>query len=367
MGGPRARRRYEMSIVATIEEAVVNRLFPILPTWFIRLCLRWYLVYIGWQTRRGDVVVQQIEVDRRQRKARPVTAEVEKANEQLYANDPAARHTSDRGGSARVGRASRRLPRRAADGAFVPGARPPRDAPRGRACSARLRGARSRSRDAERYPRSSRLLELARASASSARGGARPSPTDGARRGLRRLRRPSKSAVAPASAPFDAAVAIETVEHAQNIGAPASGGAAEAGAAYSSTAAPQSASYLMDASTWMGRNFFSGNDVALALPPPAPPSPTSLTSSPSTASAAERCSRGTTCSRRRRAPSSRSTARRSTTASALYVVCAEAFITNNGNEFMCAYYTFVKVGRELARTRAESWQLQVALGSISVS
>ena len=54
-----------MSIFATIEEAVVNRLFPILPTWFIRLCLRWYLVYIGWQTRRGDVVVQQIEVDRR--------------------------------------------------------------------------------------------------------------------------------------------------------------------------------------------------------------------------------------------------------------------------------------------------------------
>ena len=78
-----------MSIFATIEEAVVNRLFPILPTWFFRLCLRWYLVYIGWQTRRGDVVVQQIEVDRRQRKARPVTAEVEKANEQLYANDPA--------------------------------------------------------------------------------------------------------------------------------------------------------------------------------------------------------------------------------------------------------------------------------------
>ena len=29
---------------------------------------------------------------------------------------------------------------------------------------------------------------------------------------------------------------------------------------------------------------------------------------------------------------------------AFYVVCAEAFAANNGNEFMCAYYTFVKVG-----------------------
>ena len=121
-----------MSIFATIEEAVVNRLFPILPTWFIRLCLRWYLVYIGWQTRRGDVVVQQIEVDRRQRKARPVTAEVEKANEQLYANDPAffVAHLGPRlkysacewaaGVTCRGGDA---------DGAFVPGARRPRDAP----------------------------------------------------------------------------------------------------------------------------------------------------------------------------------------------------------------------------------------------
>ena len=72
-----------------LAELFVFYVQPWLPTWLILWLVRWYLkLCVGWRMRCGDVVVQQIEVDRRGRKRAPVTTEVEVTNEQLYGNDP---------------------------------------------------------------------------------------------------------------------------------------------------------------------------------------------------------------------------------------------------------------------------------------
>ena len=364
-GGVRGAARsssLRMSIFATIEEAVVNRLFPILPTWFIRLCLRWYLVYIGWQTRRGDVVVQQIEVDRRQRKARPVTAEVEKANEQLYANDPAffVAHLGPRlkysacewaAGVTSLAEAETRTVRsyqaRAGLATLPEGAR---------VLELGCGWGSLSLENAERYPA---LQFVAFSNSPEQIGFVR---ARAAERGLTNLTAhvedyadfadPSKSAVAPAgSAPFDAAVAIETVEHAQNIEALLAAVAArlKPGATFFvHSLLHQSASYLMDASTWMGRNFFSGGSM-LALNSYhhlAPPSLHIADVVPVN---------GVGYSKTLLAWNDMLEAQKGAFVAkygatfyngfrAFYVVCAEAFAANNGNEFMCAYYTFVKVG-----------------------
>ena len=158
--------------------------------------------------------------------------------------------------------------------------------------------------------------------------------------------------MAPAgSAPFDAAVAIETVEHAQNIEALLAAVAArlKPGATFFvHSLLHQSASYLMDASTWMGRNFFSGGSM-LALNSYhhlAPPSLHIADVVPVN---------GVGYSKTLLAWNDMLEAQKGAFVAkygatfyngfrAFYVVCAEAFAANNGNEFMCAYYTFVKVG-----------------------
>ena len=110
----------------------------------------------------------------------------------------------------------------------------------------------------------------------------------------------------------------------------------------------QSASYLMDASTWMGRNFFSGGSM-LALNSYhhlAPPSLHIADVVPVN---------GVGYSKTLLAWNDMLEAQKGAFVAkygatfyngfrAFYVVCAEAFAANNGNEFMCAYYTFVKVG-----------------------
>ena len=349
-----------MSIFATIEEAVVNRLFPILPTWFIRLCLRWYLVYIGWQTRRGDVVVQQIEVDRRQRKARPVTAEVEKANEQLYANDPAffVAHLGPRlkysacewaAGVTSLAEAETRTVRsyqaRAGLATLPEGAR---------VLELGCGWGSLSLENAERYPA---LQFVAFSNSPEQIGFVR---ARAAERGLTNLTAhvedyadfadPSKSAVAPAgSAPFDAAVAIETVEHAQNIEALLAAVAArlKPGATFCPLAAPP-VGVIPD-----GRVDVDGTQLLLGRLMLALNSTTtwrrrrstSPTSSPSTASATRRrCCGNDMLEAQKGAFVAKYGATFYNGFRAFYVVCAEAFAANNGNEFMCAYYTFVKVG-----------------------
>ena len=70
-------------------EFFVTYLQAWLPTWFILWLLRVNLKYlVGWRMRLGDAVVQQIACDRKERVSKPVTEQVDVTNEQLYANDP---------------------------------------------------------------------------------------------------------------------------------------------------------------------------------------------------------------------------------------------------------------------------------------
>ena len=46
-------------------EMFVAYVQPWLPTWICLLLVRWYIrLFVGWRMRCGDVVVQQIAVDR---------------------------------------------------------------------------------------------------------------------------------------------------------------------------------------------------------------------------------------------------------------------------------------------------------------
>jgi cyclopropane-fatty-acyl-phospholipid synthase len=76
---------------------------------------------------------------------------------------------------------------------------------------------------------------------------------------------PSKSSVAPAGGElFDTAMAIETIEHAQNIKVllkAVSLRLRSGGKLFAHSLLHQSASYFMDSSSWMGRNFFSGGSI----------------------------------------------------------------------------------------------------------
>ena len=73
-----------------VEEFIVTYVQWLLPTWFLRLGVRFYLRHFGGpKMRGGDVVIKQINVDRYERSKEPVTVMVEEANEQHYGNDPA--------------------------------------------------------------------------------------------------------------------------------------------------------------------------------------------------------------------------------------------------------------------------------------
>ena len=70
-----------------LAEFFVNYVQAFIPTFVVRLLVRYYIwLFVGWRMRSGDVVVQQILLDRKERKRAPVTTEVEVTNEQLYAN-----------------------------------------------------------------------------------------------------------------------------------------------------------------------------------------------------------------------------------------------------------------------------------------
>ena len=77
------------SLINMLPELFVKYVQWLVPTVVLRFGIRWWMVYVGYVTRSGDVVVQQIKCDRQDRINRPVTTQVEVTNEQLYANDPA--------------------------------------------------------------------------------------------------------------------------------------------------------------------------------------------------------------------------------------------------------------------------------------
>jgi cyclopropane-fatty-acyl-phospholipid synthase len=162
---------------------------------------------------------------------------------------------------------------------------------------------------------------------------------------------PGKSKVAPmpGTEPFDAAMAIETIEHAQNI--------TELLSAIASRLKPnaklfvhsllhQSASYLVEDDSWMGRNFFSGGSIIglnsyFHLAPPelyvAECVPIN----------------GIGYSKTLLAWLDMQEKEKDMIVSKygsdfhegfrmFYMSCAEAFAANNGAEYMCGYYVFEK-------------------------
>ena len=76
---------------------------------------------------------------------------------------------------------------------------------------------------------------------------------------------PTSSTVAPAGSElFDAAMAIETIEHAQNINVLLSAIARRlrvGGTLFVHSLLHQSASFFLDNNSWMGRNFFTGGSI----------------------------------------------------------------------------------------------------------
>jgi cyclopropane-fatty-acyl-phospholipid synthase len=161
---------------------------------------------------------------------------------------------------------------------------------------------------------------------------------------------PKRSKVAPEGGdPFDAAVAIETVEHAQNIGEllDAVANRLRVGAKFFvHSLLHQSSSYLVDTSGWMGRNFFTGGSI-LSLNSYCHLAP------PSLYLADVQPVNGVGYAKTLLAWLALMEPQRHHFVSKygalfyegyrmFYISCAEAFAANSGAEYMCGYYTFVR-------------------------
>ena len=261
-------------------EFFVTYLQAWLPTWFILWLLRVNLKYlVGWRMRLGDAVVQQIACDRKERVSKPVTEQVDVTNEQLYANDPDF-FVAHLGPRLKYSACEFPTPTTTLTEAEVYTLAVYQD----KAGFADL-------------PKGARVLELGCGWGSLSLSNAERFPhltfvgfsnspqqigyirDQAAKKGLSNLSvfvedyalfvDPSKSKVAPQGGPlFDAAVAIETIEHAQNI--------RELLGAVSTRLKPgaklfvqsllhQTCSYVMG-DTWMGRNFFTAGSVRAPCP-----------------------------------------------------------------------------------------------------
>lgn len=344
-----------------LAELFVQHVQGWLPTPLIRFLVRSYIkLFVGWKIRGGDVVVQQIKCDRSGRSERPVTAEVEVTNEQLYANDPDffEKHLGP-------------LLKYSAC-----------EWPAGVHTLAE-----AETRTIDRYqdllgiddlPAGSRVLELGCGWGSLSLSNAARFPhldftcfsnsepqigfirKQAAARGLTNLTAQvedysdfvdaATSKVAPAGAkPFDAAVAIETVEHAQNIGALLGAVAARlrpGGRFFVHSLLHQSSSYLVETDSWMGRNFFTGGSI-LSLNSYfhlAPPSLHVAEVVPVNGAGYSKTLLAwlALMEPQRAAFVAKYGAKFYEGFRMFYISCAEAFAANEGSEYMCAYYTFVK-------------------------
>lgn len=342
-------------------ELFVKYVQSYLPTWLVRLVIRFWIKIGGARMRSGDVVVRQIQCDRVDRRRRPVTSFVEKTNEQLYGND-AAFFRAHLGPTLKYSAC---------------------EWPSSVTClgdaEAVTLSIYQKKVGFDELPLGSRILELGCGWGSLSLANAAKYPGlefvsfSNSLQQIEYIRQqafarklnnltvhvedyaifvdPVKSKVAPEGAAFfDAAVAIETVEHAQNI--------AELLRAVALRLKPgakffvqsllhQSASYLMDDESWMGRNFFSGGSIL------------SLNSYfhliPPTLYLAEvEPVNGIGYSKTLLAWLGFMERQRSSIVAQyghefyerfrmFYISCAEAFAANNGAEFMCGYYTFQKL------------------------
>ena len=344
-----------------LPELFVATLQPLLPTWLLRILVRVWMLYVGYITRSGDVVVQQILLDRKERAMRPVTAEVEVTNDQLYANDPdfflmhlgpKLKYSASEWpeGCTSLAEAEEFTIAKYQEKAGL--AKLPKGA---RVLELGCGWGSLSLTNAARYPHlnfvsfnnSPPQTEFIRAKAKE--------------QGLTNLTvlvedysifvDPSKSQVAPAGTPpFDAALAIETVEHAQNIGELLRAVAArlKPGATFFvHSLLHQSCSYLLSPDTWMGRNFYTGGSI-MALNSYFHLAPKSLYLAdvqPVSGTGYKKTSLAWLAKQEEN--KQLFVAKYGTEFyegfRMFYIAVAEAFGANDGNEFMCGYFTFEKL------------------------
>ena len=340
---------------------------PWLPTWLCLLLVRWYIrLFVGWRMRCGDVVVQQIAVDRGDiRKRAPVTTEVEVTNEQLYGNDPDF-FVAHLGTKLKYSACEWPVGSTSLDKAELDKA------------EALTIGIYQERAGLAQLPAGARVLELGCGWGSLTLTNAERFPQlnfvafsnspqqigyirdQAAKRGLKNLTvfvedyadfvDPSRSKVAPAKgALFDAAMAIETIEHAQNIsellGAVALRLKPNA-KLFCHSLLHQSSSYLVETDSWMGRNFFTGGSI-LSLNSYFHLAPPSLYIAEMTPINGIGYSKTLLAWLYLMEPHRATFVKKYGAAfyegfRMFYMSCAEAFAANDGNEYMCGYYTFVK-------------------------
>ena len=243
-----------------------------IPTSVLRFFIWLYIrVFVGWRMRSGDVIVEQIRIDRSERKKHPVTTEVEAANEQLYANDPDffEAHLGKRlkysacewpSNCKTIDDAEEYTIKRYQTLANL------ESLPSGAYVLELGCGWGSLSlTNAEKYP------HLNFVSFSNSEPQIKYIKKKAAERGIKNLEcfvedyadfvRASK--VKPGQC-FDVAFAIETIEHAQNISElldAVSKRLKKGGKLFVHSLLHQSASYFMSNESWMGRQFFTGGSI----------------------------------------------------------------------------------------------------------
>lgn len=349
------------------QEFIVKYVQRYLPTSWLRFGIRWYFkLFQGFRLRCSDVVVQQITLDRVERLKCPVTTEVEVTNEQLYANDP----------DFFLAHLGPKLKYSASE--F-----PTSSTTLAEAEEYTIRIYQEKA-GLDKLPSGARVLELGCGWGSLSLSNAERFPhlnfvsfsnsppqieyirSTAAKRNITNLTvhvedyavfvQADKSQVAPVkqwampgSQLFDAAFAIETIEHAQNIRELLAAVAMRlkpGGKFFVHSLLHQSASFVMDADSWMGRNFYTGGSIIslnsyFHLAPPelyiSECIPVSGIGYMKTALAwldLQEKSRATLVAKY---------------GSAFYegfrmfyIAVAESFGANNGNEFMCGYYVFEK-------------------------
>lgn len=341
-----------------IEEFIVEYVQWLLPTWVLQHGVRLYLrFYAGPRMRGKDVVCQQITCDRYLRSKEPVTVMVEEANEQHYGNDPAF-FVAHLGPKLKYSSCEWPAPNctlaeaeeatiliyqeRAGLASLAPGSK---------VLELGCGWGSLTLANAQRFP------QLAFTAFSNSPQQIEFITQQAQERGLRNITLhvedyavfvdPGRSKVGTGVGAFDCAMAIETIEHCRNIRAllEAVASRLKPGATlFVQSLLHQTASYLVDSSDWMGRNFFSGGSILSLnsyyhLTPPSlrleEVTPLSGVGYSLTLAAWLRnleAQRGAMVAKygRKFYEGFR----------AFYYVCVEAFAANEGAEFMVAYYTF---------------------------
>jgi len=361
-----------------VEEFIVTYVQWLLPTWFLRLLVRLYLRYSGGPAMRGgDVVIKQIHVDTVERSKEPVTVMTEEANEQHYGNDPAFF----------VAHLGPKLKYSACEWPSTSNANGPNDPFKTGCTLAEAESATlliyQEKAGLSSLPKGSKVLELGCGWGSLTLANAARFPDlsftafsnspqqvafitgQAEQRGLKNITmhvedyadfvQPAKSQVGKGIV-FDAAIAIETIEHCRNIRAllDAVGNRLRPGATlFVQSLCHQSASYLVDSGDWMGRNFFSGGSI-LSLNSYYHLTPPSLHLEGVEPILGDGYSRTLAAwldnlEAKRGGMVAKYGSQFYEGFRAFYYVCVEAFAANNGAEFMVAYYIF----RAVKATKAE--------------